>query len=165
MQMSLRSWATPLTIGAFLTVSVTGVLMFFHLDTGLGKVAHEWLSWALVAGALAHLWLNRRALSTYFKRPVAVTIMGAGLVLLVTSLLIPAGGSDVPVRQVLGSLTGAPISALAGVVGMDPAVLVSSLAQDYPGVRVEQSLTDLAGGNPELALQMLTEVYAQTPPD
>ena len=38
-----REWATPLTIGAFGLMSVTGMLMFFHLDTGFNKLAHEWL--------------------------------------------------------------------------------------------------------------------------
>lgn len=39
---SLRKWATPLTIGSFLLMGVTGILMFFHLDIGLNKLAHEW---------------------------------------------------------------------------------------------------------------------------
>lgn len=84
--MTPRSWATPLTVGAFPLISVTGILMFFHLETGLSKAAHEWLGWFLVAGVAAHLWLNGRAFTTYFKRPAAVAIMGAGaLVLLLRS--------------------------------------------------------------------------------
>lgn len=39
--MTYREWATPLTIGSFLLIAVTGVLMFFHLDSGLNKLAHE----------------------------------------------------------------------------------------------------------------------------
>lgn len=38
-----REIATPLTIGIFLIMSVTGILMFFHWDTGFNKLAHEWL--------------------------------------------------------------------------------------------------------------------------
>ena len=45
-----RQWATPITAGAALLLSVTGVLMFFHADTGLNKTAHEWLSWLFLAG-------------------------------------------------------------------------------------------------------------------
>ena len=36
-----RDWATPLTIGAFGLLAVTGVLMFFHPDSGLNKAVHE----------------------------------------------------------------------------------------------------------------------------
>jgi len=42
---TLRTWATPLTISAFLLMSVTGVLMFFHIEGGLTTVAHQWCSW------------------------------------------------------------------------------------------------------------------------
>lgn len=38
---SLRTWATPLTVGAFLLMAATGVLMFFGYDRGLTAVVHE----------------------------------------------------------------------------------------------------------------------------
>ena len=47
--MTFRESATPLTIGSFLLIAITGVLMFFHLDSGLNKLAHEWLGWAMIA--------------------------------------------------------------------------------------------------------------------
>ncbi len=160
--MTLRSWATPLTVGAFLLISVTGILMFFHLETGLSKAAHEWLGWFLVAGVAAHLWLNWRAFTTYFKRPAAVAIMGAGALVLAASLLVPGSeGGALPVRQVLGSLTKAPISTLALLAGKDEATLLASLAAEYPGATADQTLTDLAAGNPEAAVGLLAKVYAK----
>lgn len=159
--MTLRSWATPLTVGAFLLISVTGILMFFHLETGLSKVAHEWLGWFLVTGVAAHLWLNWRAFTTYFKRPAAVAIMGAGVLVLTASLLMPGPeGGAVPVRQVLGSLTKAPISTLASLAGKDEASLLASLASDHPGVTADQTLADLTKDNPEAAIGLLAKVYA-----
>lgn len=160
--MALRSWATPLTVGSFVLISVTGILMFFHLETGLGKVAHEWLGWVLVAGVAAHLWLNRRPFTTYFKRPAAMAIMGTGALVLVASLLMPVGGAgSVPVRQILGSLTTAPISTLAMLAGKEEASLLAALAAAHPGVTADQSLTDLAGANPEAAVGLLATVYAE----
>ena len=41
--MKLRAWATPLTIGSSLIVTITGLIMFFHLSPGLTRTAHEWL--------------------------------------------------------------------------------------------------------------------------
>lgn len=29
-----RSWVTPITAGSFLLVGVTGILIFFHIDSG-----------------------------------------------------------------------------------------------------------------------------------
>ncbi|MEY4304523.1 MAG: hypothetical protein RIT52_698, partial [Pseudomonadota bacterium] len=139
--MTLRSWATPLTVGAFLLISVTGILMFFHLETGLSKVAHEWLGWFLVFGVAAHLWLNWRAFTTYFKRPAAMAIMAAGVAVLLASVSVPAGeGGGLAVRQVIGSLTTAPISTLAALSGQEEASLMAMLAVDHPGVTADQTL-------------------------
>jgi hypothetical protein len=49
-----REWVTPLMIGAFILVTATGVLMFFHLDRGFNKFAHEWLSGLLLVGVALH---------------------------------------------------------------------------------------------------------------
>lgn len=160
--MSLRSWATPLTVGSFLLISVTGVLMFFHLETGLSKAAHEWLGWVLLFGVAAHLWLNWRPFSTYFKRPAAVAIMGTGAAVLLAALLVPAGETEVPVRQALGSLTRAPISTLAALAGKDEASLLAALAVDHPGATARQSLTELTGNDAEAAVHLLAQVYAET---
>lgn len=78
----LRIWATPLTIAAFIVMGATGVLMFLHLDSGLNKVVHEWAGWAMVIGVVAHVVLNWRAFSTYFRRPIARVMMAAGVVVL-----------------------------------------------------------------------------------
>jgi len=63
-----RPWITPVVIGAFFLSAVTGVLMFFHLDSGLNKTAHEWLSWAMVIGVALHLLLNVAAFKRYFTQ-------------------------------------------------------------------------------------------------
>ena len=55
----LRTWAGPLTIGSFGVVATTGILMFFHADSGSMKLAHEWLGWLLVLGVIAHVVLNK----------------------------------------------------------------------------------------------------------
>ena len=55
-----REWATPITIGAFLLSAVTGVLLFFHLDSGLNKLAHEWLSWVLLAAVAFDVYNKRQ---------------------------------------------------------------------------------------------------------
>jgi hypothetical protein len=64
--MNLRSWATPLVLGAVTLSSVTGLLLFFGVENGLSTAAHEWLGWALVGGAVAHAFTNRRALAVVF---------------------------------------------------------------------------------------------------
>lgn len=53
-----REWATPVAAGAFLLSAVTGVLIFFHIDSGVNKFVHEWLSWVLLGAVALHLVAN-----------------------------------------------------------------------------------------------------------
>ena len=72
----LRKWATPLTIGSTVIVTVTGIMLFFHTAPGLTRPAHEWIGWIMAFAVIFHLILNWRAFTTYFKRPLALGIMG-----------------------------------------------------------------------------------------
>jgi len=51
-QNKMREWATPVTIGAFGLIALTGVMLFFKVQYGMVKPVHEWLSWLLVIGAV-----------------------------------------------------------------------------------------------------------------
>jgi hypothetical protein len=64
----LRSWVTPITIGSFLLIGVTGLLMFFKARGGLIVVAHEWLSLIFAIAACLHIGLNWSAIRTYLSR-------------------------------------------------------------------------------------------------
>ena len=140
---SLRSWATPLVIGSFLIMGVSGVLMFFHLNTTLMKGVHEWAGWALLLGVVAHVVLNWRAFSTYFKRPLAAGIMGLGAVVLAATFLpvsAPQGGGDFT-RTAMMALSGGQIETLAtsyavgGVTGNCAFVLIPTGDRALPGPR------------------------------
>ena len=126
-----RPWITPVVMGAFLLSAVTGVLMFFHLDSGLNKTAHEWLSWAMVIGVGLHVLLNMPAFKRYLKQTTGRVVIGAFALVLALSF-IPAGGSSgsepgfaPPVR----ALAKAPISVLAQVAGTRACRVCSRLAK------------------------------------
>src|SRR5262245_50503996 len=92
--MTLRSWATPLIMGAFLLMVVTGVLRFFGVDRGLTTVVHQWFSWLLVIGAAAHLSLHFRPLKKHLESrggKVSVACFGAVLVAALFSWGIKTG--------------------------------------------------------------------------
>jgi hypothetical protein len=71
---SQRSWVTPITAGSFLLLGVTGILIFFYLDSGANKFVHRWLSWILLGGALLHTLANFNGLKAHLlftARPIA----------------------------------------------------------------------------------------------
>lgn len=62
-----RTWATPLTICAFLVMAGTGVLMFFNVQHSLISGAHEWCSWAFLLGSVGHIIANIKPFKNHLK--------------------------------------------------------------------------------------------------
>lgn len=151
-----RPWITPLVFGAFLLSAVTGTLMFFHLDSGLNKLAHEWLSWLLLAAIVLHVLLNLPAFKRYFSQPTARWILLAAVVVLALSFFSLPGKSGMPepaFAPVVHALAQAPLPVLAQVAGVSTDELQRRLGTAGLQPRNEQqSLQDLVG--PELRAQM-----------
>ena len=151
-----RPWITPLVIGSFVLLAVTGVLMFFHLDSGLNKLAHEWLSWAMLAAVGLHVLLNLPAFKRYFGQKTALLVIGAFALVLALSFISPPGGKKAPAYAApVQALAQAPLPVLAQVLGKTPEALKAQLAQaGLPVDNDQQSLQDLVG--PDLKAQVRT---------
>lgn len=160
-----REWATPLTAGAFLLLATTGILMFFHVDAGVNKLAHEWLSWALLAGVALHVSANYRAFMNHLRGRKGRLLVGAFALLLAASFL-PLGGQrqEPPFMASVHALAEAPLSTLAQVAGLPPQILVSRLAD--AGIvpsSDQESLADLVGTNGERQMHVLADLLAPAP--
>lgn len=149
-----RDWATPVTIGTFALMAVTGGLMFFHLDTGLNKVAHEWLGWLMVAGVAMHAAANWPGFKRYFlSSATGRAIIAASLVVLAGSFVsLPGKAKGQPPHvMALKAVTRAPISTVAPLSGRTVAQLMDDLAR--AGIAVpsaDASLDSVLKGNREL---------------
>lgn len=82
----LQSWVTPITLGSFLLIGITGLLMFFKVRGNLIVVAHEWLSPVFAIGAGLHIWLNWVAIRAVLSRARALSIVGFFAALLAFSI-------------------------------------------------------------------------------
>jgi Na+/melibiose symporter-like transporter len=127
----LRPWVTPLTIGTFTLMAVTGTLMFFHVQLGLVKPAHEWLSLGMVGAVGLHALVNWPALKRYFSQKVALSIIGVFALLTVVALAFPSqggerGGAD---RQAVNLLLNLPLSTVASLSNKDVNSIQSTLTQ------------------------------------
>lgn len=113
--MTLRAWATPLTIGSTVIVTITGIMLFFHLSPGLTRMAHEWLGWVMAAAMIAHVVVNWRAFTGYFRRPVAITILATSAALMVLTPLdiLSATATASPVAAVMGAMGQAQLATVA----------------------------------------------------
>ena len=156
-----RPWITPLVMGAFLLSAVTGVLMFFHLDAGLNKAAHEWLSWAMVDGVALHALLNLPAFKRYFSQTTGLAVMGAFVLVLALSFVPTgnSGGNEPGFAPPVRALAQAPLLVLAQVAGLSTGDLTARLrAQGLVVSGEQQSVQDLVGTDLRRQIGVITRV-------
>ncbi|MDF3856533.1 DUF4405 domain-containing protein [Paracoccus pantotrophus] len=152
----LRSWATPLTIGSFLLMAVTGVLMFFDIVPGYVSFAHEWASWLFLLGVVAHVAVNLRPFQRHLKtRGGAVSVTAFALVLLASP--ISFGRITAPQLKwpVFEKLVEAPLTAVAAVAGLSTEVLLAIYARHGIDAQPWQSIKDLSEAHGEDAFHLV----------
>lgn len=155
-----RPWITPAVIGSFTLLSVTGILMFFHLDSGLNKLAHEWLSWIFVVAVVLHILLNNMAFKRYFKTGVGKVVI-FGFVALLALSFFRLGGVDskpafvAPVQM----MAAAPLSAVAQMAKLDVSEVTGRLvAQGITVQNPEQSVKELVGADLDAQMRALASI-------
>lgn len=125
---TLRSWATPLTIGSFILMAVSGILMFFDVVPGYLVFAHEWFSWLFLLGAGGHIVVNYRPLMFHLRSKWGRASVAAFTVVLMVSTYsfgrITAPQLKWPISE---ALLQAPLSALAAVTRTDADALLTKL--------------------------------------
>lgn len=125
-----RDWVTPITMGAFGVLAVTGLLMFFHAETPLNKAVHEWLSWALVAAVAGHAAVNWPGLRRHLAGWRARTVLGVSAAALALSFVpFGGGGGKPPFVAPVQALADAPLPVLAQVAKVSTQELRARLQQ------------------------------------
>jgi uncharacterized membrane protein len=165
--MTIRSFATPITIASFLTVAVTGLLMLFGVHGGMMGLAHEISSVIFVLGSILHIVVNLRPTLAHLKRPVGATL--AVLFLLFTAVaMAPLEHNKVDHRQAFMRsselLLGLTPQELGSVTHQDKAAILQDLAK--AGFKVEDenaTLKAIAASNHREAFEALGAAMASVP--
>ena len=144
---ALRKWITPLTIGTFVLMAMTGVLMFYHKDSGVNKLAHQWLSWLFLATVALHVATHWVSFKRYF-----VSLKGLAIIALMLSVLglsfYPWQGlkPELPARSVMKVLGKTPLTELAPIAHATPDDLMAKLrAKGFAVASADQTPADIAG--------------------
>jgi glucan phosphoethanolaminetransferase (alkaline phosphatase superfamily) len=156
----LRKLATPLTIGSFALMATTGVLMFFHVQLGIIKDAHEWLSWLFLAAVGLHIYVNFTVFKRYFTQKPALAIMAVCLILLFAAMLFPqtGGGKRGGPQQINRVLLEAPLNSVAALTGKTAEALQTQLQAQ--GLQVDansQNLKQIADDNQRNPMEVLNK--------
>ena len=158
-----RPWITPLVTGLFLLMAITGSLMFFHLDIGLNKTAHEWLGWAMVAGVVLHVLLNVNAFKRHLTNTTSRWVLGACAAVLALTF-IPLGGATggkPPFAAPVQALARTPLTTVAEVAGVSVTEVRARLtAAGVVSQSDTQSVQDLVGADMGQQIRTLGTVFA-----
>ncbi len=158
--MTYREWATPLTIGSFLLIAATGVLMFFHLDSGLNKLAHEWLGWIMLAAVALHSTMHFKSFQRYFSRPAALAVILLFVGLFAASFVAPSGqSSKSPPALAIEAVLNAPLDKVAALAGKDTQTVLAQLDSAGLHAAADQSLSAMSGERGQ-QMQALKIVFA-----
>lgn len=103
-----RELATSFTTFLFLIISITGILMFFHLFDKYTKSMHEILGLVFVAVVILHVLFNWKSMKNYFTNKI---FHSAAIITSIVALGFILSTSDQPnpKRVVFNSLFNKPI--------------------------------------------------------
>ncbi|MHB0982327.1 MAG: DUF4405 domain-containing protein [Thiobacillus sp.] len=157
-----REWVTPIAAGAFLISAVTGVLIFFHVDSGLNKFAHEWLSWVLLGAVALHMAANFSGFRRHLGSHRGQILLGLFVLVLGLSFAGSGANSEPPFAPPIRALSAAPLATLAEVAQLSPEALRERLAEaGIQPVSGEQSLRELTGPDLRRQVQILGLLFAE----
>ena len=86
-----KPWLSPFLAVTWFAVSVTGILMLFHLKFSGMYPIHKWGGLAFIIAGAVHLVMNWRVFTSYFQKSTAVwgTLAGV-LAMIVIFLAVPS---------------------------------------------------------------------------
>lgn len=159
-RITLRTWATRLTIGAFVLMAGTGIAMFFEWNHGLTTVVHQWFSWLFLAGAGGHIAANFRPLRNHLKSHWCQASVALFACVLAASFFswgrITGPQLKGPIEQ---ALVDAPLWALAGATHVEPETLVARLKAHGIAANSQQSIRELSSSNGVGENRLLAAVF------
>ena len=156
-----RNWVTPVTAGAFLLSAVTGILIFFHVDSGANKFVHEWLSWVLLIGAGLHVLANLSGFKVHLRASRGRWLMGLFVAVLALSFLpMGEGGGEPPFVAPVRALNQSDMTTLAHVARLTPAELRDRLGKAGFAVQSDQqTLAQLVGPDERRQMRVLSGLF------
>lgn len=148
-------------------MGVTGILMFFHWDTGLNKTVHEWLGWAMVVAVALHVMVNLQGFKNMFRTTLGKGILGLFTLILALSFFNLGGGEGnggPPFKNSVNLLSNASITELSQISHIDEQILLTRLQQaGVNSATAQSSVKQLVGDDLGKQMQTLNSILKTTP--
>ncbi len=157
-----RKPATSLTIGLFLVMTISGLLIFFELGTGGIRATHEWTSIAFSVAALMHILVHQKPFTRYFKeRTVAYILLAVSL----GGALYAQSRNDLyAAEETYQQVIHSNLSDLTPLLGEDIGALRQKLAAlGAPARDPDQSIFELAETHGKDVYDIIEPLLMSTP--
>lgn len=164
----LSRYATPLTTGLFLVSLVSGIALFFHLGAAAFHGMHEWLSMALIAPFLLHVWKNWRPFLAYFRRlPMALALglsLAAGFAFAWPSLTDNAGAGANPALTMIGIIAARTPAEVAPLLDRTGIEVVAALKEGgFTAADAATPLSEIATASGKTSMALMATLVAIKP--
>ena len=159
-----RTWSTPLIMGSALVVGISGVMLFYHLQSGLVKGMHEWLGLLFVAAIVLHVLNHWMPVSRYLKNKQALAIITLVIITAAGWIITNGTTEEHPAKRLFAKAQQAPLSAIAGLQSEPVEEIVGRL--QMAGITVvseQQTLADIATKNSRNPMELFSIVLADKP--
>lgn len=131
-----REIGTSLTALVFIVISITGILMYFHILDSYTKDLHEILGLAFVAVAILHVYVNFKPMKKYFSKKIFLASTALVVAVSLGFILNPKQGGGIK-HQILDSVLESPISKSFSVLNIDTNTAMSKLKS--AGIKIENA--------------------------
>lgn len=155
-----RDIATSVTTIMFFIISITGVMMFFHIFDQYTKQLHEILGLAFVLFALFHIYVNWKGMRNYFKKKIFIT---ATLLIAFISIGFITLSSDNksknnPKNIVINSVINAPLNDAISILGKDVKLVTQKLTQSGLDIKNSTSIQEISAKNNVSAFKIISDI-------
>ena len=148
-------------MGAFGLLAITGVLMFFHVDSGLNEAVHEWLSWVLLGGVALHAAVNWAGVRRHLAGWKGRAALGVFATVLALSFVPLGGKGEPPFLPPMRALADAPLTVLAQVAKVTPGQMRERLqGQGLSPTADDDTVRSLVGEDTRARIRGLSKVLA-----
>lgn len=114
----LKKNATQLVVPLSIIVSITGLMMFFHIAQDSIEGAHEWLGIAFMVAIGLHMARNFKPMLNVIKTNRAKAFIAIAIIVLGAFVFTPKSKGENPFKQTTTLLMSAKISDAAPVFGL-----------------------------------------------
>ena len=146
--MSQKRVISMILIGLFSIISVTGVLMFFKIESMKMNIAHSWLGILFILICIYHIIKNISSLKNYFKY-ISSSLIVLSIISLSIWFINPMKEELIsPKKEMINAIFTQPISTVAIFFKKDINKIILNMKNN--GLHVEninQTLTQIANIN------------------